>query len=66
MNLLEFAIWRVLQVKVLAMPHADLDALRPSIDAERDWLAAEYIRRTCRSFYHRWYTVTKKNEVYIE
>jgi hypothetical protein len=63
LNLLEFAIWRFLQVRFLAMPHVSLDALRPSIDAERDWFAAEYIRRTCRSVYHRRYTVIKKIEV---
>jgi hypothetical protein len=66
LNLLEFAILGGLQVNVLATPHANLDALHPSIAAEWDWLAAEYIRRTCRSFRCRRYAVAKKNEVQIE
>jgi hypothetical protein len=34
LNPLEFAIWRILQTKVLALLHANLDALRLSIAVE--------------------------------
>jgi hypothetical protein len=34
----------------LAMPHTNLAALHPSSTAECDWLVAEQIRKTCRSF----------------
>ncbi len=34
-------------LQVLVTPHANLDALHTSIAAEWDWLAVEYVRRTC-------------------
>jgi hypothetical protein len=46
-----------------AIAHAYLDTLCPSIAAEWDWLAVEYIRKTCRSFCRHRGVVAKKNEV---
>jgi hypothetical protein len=46
-----------------ATPHANLAALRLSITAEWDRLAAVQIRKTCCSFRRRRSAVAKKNEV---
>jgi hypothetical protein len=66
LNPLDFAIWHVLQTKGQAMPHANLDALRPSIIVELDRLAAEYIRKACRSFRRRQEATVAKNGTFIE
>ncbi len=66
LNPLDFAIWHVLQTKGQAMPHANLDALRPSIIVELDRLAAEYIRKACRSFRRRQEATVAKNGAFIE
>ncbi len=50
LNPLDFAIWPVLQAKVVVMPHANLGALHLSI----------YICKACCSFHHCRYTVSKK------
>jgi hypothetical protein len=41
LNPLDFAIWAILPAKVQAMPHANLDALRPSIVVEWDCLVVK-------------------------
>jgi hypothetical protein len=61
LNPVDFAIWLILQGKVQAMPHANLDSLRLSITMEWDWLVAKYIRKTCRSFQCQHQVVAKKN-----
>jgi hypothetical protein len=63
---LDFSIFSILQAKSKATPHTNLDSLRPSIAVEWDWLAAEYIHRTCRLFRHFQQAVVQKNEVEIE
>jgi hypothetical protein len=60
---LDFSICSVLQAKVKARPHSNLAALHQSIAVEWDWLAAAYIRKTCRSFRCRHSAFAKKNEV---
>jgi hypothetical protein len=66
LNSLDFSTGSVLRQKGQATPHANFAALRPSVAAERDWLAAVQIRKTCRSFRRRRYAVAEKNEVKIE
>jgi hypothetical protein len=60
LNPLDFAIWRILQAKVVVMPHANLGAPHLSIATEWDLIAAEYICKACCSFHHCRYTVSKK------
>ncbi len=50
LNLLNFSIWRVLQVKVQAMPNSILAALGLSIAVEWDQLTAKYICKDCHLF----------------
>jgi hypothetical protein len=50
LNSLDFSTGSVLRPKGQAMPHANFAALRPSVAAEWDRLAAVQIRKTCRSF----------------
>jgi hypothetical protein len=57
----DFSIWCILLVKVQVTPHANLDALRPSIAAEWDQPATEYIHKTCSSFRHHLEAVVAKN-----
>ncbi len=45
LNPLDFTIWRTLQAKTQATPHANLDTLHLSFAVEQDWLAAENIRK---------------------
>jgi hypothetical protein len=54
LNPLDFAIWQVLQVKVQAMHHGNLDALHLSIATELDRVKVKYICKTCCSFHSRW------------
>jgi hypothetical protein len=53
LNPLDFTIWGILQAKVKAMPHTNLDSIALSITAEWDQLAAEYLLKICHSFYLR-------------
>jgi hypothetical protein len=50
LELLDFPMQNILQEKVQATLHDKMDALLPLIAPEWDWLAGEYIRKTCRSF----------------
>ncbi len=43
-----------------------IDALRPSIAAEWDWLAAEYIQKTCCSFRNYQEAAAVKNGAFME
>jgi hypothetical protein len=58
---LDFAIRRILQAKVQAMPHANLDIRDLSIAVKLDRLVVEYISRTCHSFHPCWQAVADKN-----
>jgi hypothetical protein len=66
LNSLDFSTGSVLQPKGQATPHANLAALRLSVAAEWDQLAAVQIHKTCRSFHRRPCAVAKKYEVKIE
>jgi hypothetical protein len=66
LNPLDFSIWRILQAEVQAKPHGNLDALCLFIDAERDWLAVEYIQRTCCSCHYCEQAIMAKNAPFIE
>ncbi len=48
------------------MPHANLDALCPSIASEWDRLMVDYTPQDLLSFCHRKYAIAKKNEGKIE
>jgi hypothetical protein len=63
LNLLDFSISCVLQVKVQTTAHSNLDALRKSITAEWDQLAAAYICKTCHSFRRCQEAAARKNDV---
>jgi hypothetical protein len=58
LNLLDFSTWHALLWKGQVMSQA--------IAAEWDWLAAEYICKTCRSFHHRLEAIMAKNGAFIE
>jgi hypothetical protein len=66
LKLLDFSNCSVLQEKVQVIPFANLVALHPSIAAEWNWLAAEYISKACHSFRHWQEATVVKNGIIIE
>jgi hypothetical protein len=62
LNLLDFSILPILQVKVQATPHSNLAALFPTIATECNWLAAVYICKTFCSFRRCHEAAATKNE----
>jgi hypothetical protein len=60
LNLFDFSVWCIFQAKVQVMSHANMATLCLSVAVEWDWLTAEYIYKTCRSFRHHLAALCRK------
>ncbi|PIC28734.1 hypothetical protein B9Z55_020552 [Caenorhabditis nigoni] len=50
LNPLDYSVWGVLQNKVCARPHANIEALKKSLTEEWDKLSVQYLRATIDAF----------------
>ena len=65
-NVLDYAIWRILENKTNATSHPNIGSLKTAIEEEWNKMSKEFILKACKSFQRRVDTITEKNGGHIE
>ena len=66
LNILDYAIWDVLENKTTATFRPNIGSLKTAIEEERNKMSEEFILKACKSFRWRVDTIIEKNDDHID